>query len=257
VEGYGSIEPGILPASDEVWIDQGGELWANVSGQALNVGENIYIFAPGEGVIRVSQGAIFNVTDAQGSLGGIVQCDGTFNYTGGSTLTFAEIFGNGVINTNVNCTESLSPGDPAGTLSITGNLQQSANSAFKLFLAGATGGLDNGVLAVSGSAALSGTLDVSLVNGFVPSIGEQFTILTAGLGVTGAFTELQSAAYSSGSGYSTYGVIFDNNFNYTVEYNNNDVVLTITAVPEPGGISGIVLGGLGLLRRRRRRRGLL
>ncbi len=39
---------------------------------------------------------------------------------------------------------------------------------------------------VSGSAALSGTLNVSLIGGFTPKLGDVFTIIASGL-VTGQF----------------------------------------------------------------------
>lgn len=75
--------------------------------------------------------------------------------------------------------------------------------------------------------SLNGTLDIMLPNGFTPSIGEAFTILTSGPGdLSGAFSKVTWDSFDSGRG------------KFVVSYNNaaGDVVITAEegAVPEPG-----------------------
>ena len=67
-------------------------------------------------------------------------------------------------------------GDSPGTLNIIGNYTQALNGTLLTQIAG-TGPGNYGVLDISGSAALDGTLDISLLNGFTPTAGETFVIL--------------------------------------------------------------------------------
>jgi hypothetical protein len=72
---------------------------------------------------------------------------------------------------------TVAPGDGTGTLTIDGNFTPHSSGKLAIEL----GGLDPGefdVLRVLGVANLGGTIDVSLVNGFVPQIGDTFTFLT-------------------------------------------------------------------------------
>ena len=86
--------------------------------------------------------------------------------------------------------------DP-GTISITGNLTESAAGAEGVFLGGLTAGTQYSQLNVSGTASLSGALDVAFINGFTPALGNQFTVLTAS-SVTGTFSSINSAALPQG-----------------------------------------------------------
>jgi len=71
------------------------------------------------------------------------------------------------------------------TTLLTGNYTQTAGGSLGIKLAALPD-----QLTINGAAAIDGTLVVSLFNGFVPTKGEQFTILTATDGVTGQFTAL-------------------------------------------------------------------
>ncbi|MGB0036153.1 MAG: hypothetical protein WBP79_11825 [Candidatus Acidiferrales bacterium] len=87
------------------------------------------------------------------------------------------LFGFGVINQGV-----MAPGDPLGTFTIIGNYQQTATGTLEIMLGG-TGVGQFGQLDITGSADLSGTLDVELFAGFDPQAGEIFEILESG-GIT-------------------------------------------------------------------------
>src|SRR5205823_66035 len=71
---------------------------------------------------------------------------------------------------------TVSPGDPTGTLSVGGAFAQERSGTFQTQLEGASAG----ALQVSGTATLNGALRVMPLNGFVPSFGQTFSILTAG-----------------------------------------------------------------------------
>jgi hypothetical protein len=67
-------------------------------------------------------------------------------------------------------------GAPTGTLQVNGTYQQTAAGALNVDLGGtAAGQFDR--LQVTGAATLGGTLNVSLVGGFLPAVGNTFEIL--------------------------------------------------------------------------------
>lgn len=78
----------------------------------------------------------------------------------------------------------------AGTLQLNGNL--TGSGTIRLSIGGLTAGTLFGRLNVSGFVFLSGTMDVTLWNGFTPSAGQQFTVLTSTLGLSGGLTNLLS-----------------------------------------------------------------
>ena len=87
-----------------------------------------------------------------------------------------------------------------------------------------------GSIDVIGPASLSGTLDVLLENGFTPTVGEQFTILTFTPGqLTGAFDSLLNPYFA---------VTYDNA--------GGRVVVTAEATPEPASWVLLGLGAFGL-----------
>ena len=96
---------------------------------------------------------------------------------GAGPLTVANV--QNVINTAV-----FSPGLPLGEVDISGNYQQTGSGVLNIDLGGYSPGITHDLVTVSaggggGGATLGGTLNVSLVNSFVPTNGASFTFLTA------------------------------------------------------------------------------
>ena len=88
-----------------------------------------------------------------------------------------------------NGTITLKATGVANTLTVNGNLSLAPTSVLNVKIGGAAAG-QYGNIHVTGSATLRGTLNSSLINGFVPS-GQSFDVITATTGpVTGSFTTL-------------------------------------------------------------------
>jgi autotransporter-associated beta strand protein len=140
---------------------------------------------------------------------------GSVNVNNSATLGGSGTIGGPV---NVNDSATLAPGDTLGILN-TGPLTFASGANYNVAIGGASAGQydqDN----VTGTVSLSGTLHVSLVNGFTPSIGQQFVLIEhdGTDAVSGTF-----AGLPEGSQVSVGGLAF------TISYHGgdgNDVVLT-------------------------------
>jgi subtilase-type serine protease len=99
--------------------------------------------------------------------------------------------GTGTIAGNVtNAGGAIKPGDAPGVMTILGNLTDSEPSELDIALGGTTPGTEYSQLIVDGAAALLGSLDLNLVDGFSLASGETFDIVGAGDGLTNGLTSL-------------------------------------------------------------------
>jgi hypothetical protein len=108
---------------------------------------------------------------------------GLVQFTGSTT---AVTFNNaGTVNVNAGTLTLANPGAnsglfavaPGATLNITGNFTQTAAGSITLQIGG-TATNQFGHVTVSGTATLTGTLNIVLVGGFVPTSGETFQVMT-------------------------------------------------------------------------------
>ncbi|MFO0940978.1 MAG: LamG domain-containing protein [Pirellulales bacterium] len=125
-------------------------------------------------------------TQASGST--ILKNGATLN--GDVTLSGGTLSGRGTVSgsTFTNSGGTLSPGSSPGLINITGDYVQTAGGVLDIEVGGTSSVTpDFDRLVVSGSASLAGTLNVSLINGFVPDVSESFVYLTAA-SRTGSFS---------------------------------------------------------------------
>jgi hypothetical protein len=123
------------------------------------------------------------------------------------------------VNEKVIDSAILTPGDSAtstGSLAVKNTYTQTATGALDIALDGTTTGKFD-VLNVTKAATLNGTLNISLVTGFVPTVGSTFDILNAS-SITGTFATINGTSINSSE-------------HFTVTVNGTDVVLTVVAGP--------------------------
>ena len=114
---------------------------------------------------------------------------------------------NGTLHQTATGTHSIDGGLPfnntgtitaePGTLSLGGAL---ATNTTNISIGGTTPETEYGRISTTGAATLSGTLNVSLVNGFTPSIGDSFTIMNYG-SHTGTFATTNLPALTGGKAW--------------------------------------------------------
>jgi autotransporter-associated beta strand protein len=107
---------------------------------------------------------------------------GSFQFTGGE-LRVTDFIGS--LN---NQGGNFSPGASPAISTVTGDYTQSVGK-LTIELAGKTPGNGYDQLLINGMTTLGGTLDVALLNGFVPDPGDSFDILRSFGGITGTFAD--------------------------------------------------------------------
>ena len=148
--------------------------------QAMNGGRILLAGGPftNTGGVTASAGSIVRLfsgtylqTAGETSLAGGTLTASTVSIQGGVLSGFGTVSGN-LINAAL-----VDIGAPTGTLQVTGTYLQTAAGTLKVGLGGAGAGQFDR-LQITGAATLGGTLDVGLVGGFLPAVGNTFEILT-------------------------------------------------------------------------------
>ena len=81
---------------------------------------------------------------------------------------------------------TVSPGDPVGALTISGDYPAQTSSSLQIEIGGNTAASEYDQLKISGSASLAGTLEIIMVNDFLPKVDDEFQIMTFASG-SGSF----------------------------------------------------------------------
>lgn len=205
ISGFGVIVPA---------LNNSGTM--NVSGGTMALTK-----APTQsGRVNIASSGTLSVAESWANAGVLSLSLGRVTTSGNLTnLPSARIEGSGTISGNVLNRGTISPGFSVGALTINGDLTLESTSVLDIELAGLAS-FDK--LTLSGSVALGGTLNVSLLSGYTPSIGDTFTIITTGSGASGLFASITPG--------------------YNVSIVGNDVVLEV--IPEPNAAT---LAGCGIL----------
>jgi len=143
------------------------------------------------GVINVSPGTLLRSTGTVTFNGSLINNNGNitapFNFINASAKTLK---GNGTFSSDValNNAATVAPGSSPGILTVAGNYTQGA-AALDIEIGGTTPGTGHDRLVVTGTAAISGTLNATEINGFDPQSFTSIDILTAS-SVTGTFSQV-------------------------------------------------------------------
>jgi hypothetical protein len=150
---------------------------ANVTGSVANLAGGKIISAGGGATIFydsvVNDGEIRTSANAFTIFFGSVSGSGTFTGTG-----------------TVNFEGDLNPGNSPAIVNFGGDVVLGADSTLKIEIGGATPGTSYDQVNVAGQLSLAGALEISLIDGFVPTAGQTFDILNAA-SLVGAFSSIE------------------------------------------------------------------
>jgi hypothetical protein len=210
---------------------------ASSGGFTLSGGQSLATGAfSNAGGMTISKGSTFTAggsgytqTGGTTTVDGTVATSGLTSFRSGDLLQVAagpiniqggSVFGTGNLSASVNSSGVITPADSAaktGILTITGAYTQNPAGTLDINIAGTSAGTQFDQLAVTGIASLGGTLNIGLLNGFVPAVGSTFQILTAS-SVSGKFATVNGASISSSE-------------HFVVKYSANNVTLHVVTGP--------------------------
>jgi hypothetical protein len=149
---------------------------------------------------------------------GTTTVDGTLTDAFGVNINGGKLFGTGTIAASVVSKASVTAGDTASKAGILSpsTYTQNSTGTLNIQIGGTTVGTQYSQLAVANGASLNGTLNVKLIDGFVPAIGGVYTILK-GTAVTGTFSIVRLPVLSGA--------------HFVVGYSPTSVTLTVESGP--------------------------
>ena len=165
--------------------------------QWINSGD-LYVGVAGTARLTVTSGGV-------ASAGGLLSVGANGVVEGDSTVA-ADVHNGGTVSPGVSTISEI------GTLHVSGDYTQTAAGDLDLQLA-SLASFDK--LSINGHATLGGTLSGAAFNGYSPTVGDTFQILTATEGITGAFAALDFPMLISGV----------NGPRWVAIYSNSDVIL--------------------------------
>ncbi|MBV8516276.1 MAG: DUF11 domain-containing protein [Acidobacteria bacterium] len=176
-----------------------------------------------DGTVLASSGTL-NFLSTYDQSGGTTTLDGgDIEVASSLAMSGGSLTGSGTIDGDVDNGGDVAPGDTGstGTINVTGSYTQQSGGTLTTKLASAA---SYDVLAVSGSATLDGTHDVTLIGGYEPANAQTFTVLTFA-SRSGDFATRNYPTYASGHG------------SITSNYTPTSLVLTAVVTPSSADLA--------------------
>lgn len=180
-------------------------------GQALTTATNL----SNAGKLTVGASSSLTLGGSYTQTAGTTTVDGNLTAPGGFALQKGSLVGKGTVAAAVTSNASVTAGDATtkpGKFSLSA-YTQNATGVLNVSIGGLNAGTQYSQLAMGNGASLNGTLNIKLINGFVPPMGSTFTILTGSV-VTGTFSTVKGLSINSSE-------------HFMIAYNATNVTLTV------------------------------
>jgi cyclophilin family peptidyl-prolyl cis-trans isomerase len=216
--------------------DDGVPFLNTAGGQLVEIeGANrIDYLGAGSASLIPAEGLTFSTRDTFIDSGAVFAGTGPIIVGAGRTLGIREgtSLGSELINQG-----ALEPGLQLGAIMVE-SYRQETGATLEIQLLGTAADTQYDQLLVSNGALLGGDLNVSLLGGFIPELGDHFNILIAG-SLSGTFDDISLPPLVSG-------------LRWDIQTTTTSLVLAVVAVPEPSAVIMILAANvLGVWRRRR------
>ena len=177
------VNHGTLALSHALTMNGGSADHVNAASGVINVnGGNLTLTQTGTTPSFVNQGTVSVATGRTWTTtGGTLTNSGNGRLQGTGTITIS--------GTAFTQAAVVAPGASPGVLTIAGSYPEDPLADLEIEIGGTALGTQYDRLAVSGTLTLAGKLHIQMVNGFSPSAGDAFRVLTAG-SVVGIFSEI-------------------------------------------------------------------
>jgi len=204
----------------------GGGTLKGVNGLLIGEGRNLEGFGRIEGTV-VNQGSVVGETADAPDIG-----------SPNGLLFGGDVTGRGSFGGDVAFLGTYRPGNSPAIVTHE-NTSFGADARVVIEIGGLIPGEQHDRIDVTGTVALDGTLELSLIDGFAPQAGQRFEILRWGTR-DGAFATLAGSGLAPG--------LF-----WTLDYQDHALFVGVQAVPEPQtwALFGVGIACLAMLRRRR------
>lgn len=190
---------------------------------SLTLGQHLAV--PGSftnaGTVTIDATSAFTVGSSFTQTAGTTTVDGTLTAPSGFIFSKGKFFGKGTVAAAFSSTGSgvLTVGDSVnspGVLSVA-SFSQGATGVTDVSIGGRSVGTQYSQLASSNGVSLGGILTVKRIKGFVPAIGNTFTIIT-GSAITGQFATVNGLSINSSE-------------HFQINYTGTAVTLTVMSGP--------------------------
>ena len=203
----------------------------------------------GHGGLRADGGTTNDGTMAFGATASVIgdvtnSAAGLITSSGGTTMFFDDVINDGEIRTNANSFTvyfgaysgngdtgigtvimegDLKPGSSPGTMVFGGDLSFGPTAGLEIEIGGLLAGSEYDQVTVANLVSLGGTLEVQLIDGFLPTLNDTFEIITAIGSVNGMFNTTADELPALDPGLA-----------WNINYGANNVVLAIVAAALAG-----------------------
>ncbi|WP_414521368.1 Calx-beta domain-containing protein, partial [Umezakia ovalisporum] len=189
---------------------------------------NLYIYNDflNTGSVNIKGGIAHFSSDFDQTAGEIVLHNGRLNSTAEINIQAGQIGGYGTINSNILSAGLLNPfvsgnlGAEYGKITILGNYTETDDAQIHIQIGGEDRGTEFDAIDISGTANFDGTIHISLLDDFIPVLGDSFTIINY-------------ADYTGDTELDFSGLIIAGGLRFNPVFNDNNLTLVVSSTTFP------------------------